>query len=638
MRKILFIVLSLLLWSSIVIAGDLYEVTLKSHDEAEILRNSDCEILLRLGNKFLLLADAEDIKYLQDNNLTSELIEQSIEKNQLALDRRRDDLNLEKYKLIYQQDFVRILKVDPVDLLWTGKTSDLFAINNEQIKISYIAPEIYQDGSKSLEISLDSIASLIRQDSVTSYLYRLEDFGNRVAGKDSIYSARDWVHNKFLTMGYDSVYNQQFFAEVYGGTSPCFNVVAVKPGTLYPDLHIVIGAHYDAVLTSPGVDDNGTGTAGVLEMARIFKDIETAVTFIFVSFDAEEWGLYGSWHYATQALLEGDQILTMFNMDMIGHWENSTEAWLMHGNQTLFAEEWINIAYPLVGINGYLGGSSSGSDHYPFLEQGYNAFYAHEYWFSTVYHSPDDNTSNVNFDYCTRMIKASAATLYSISQDDDFDNDGILNTVDNCKLVANNLQIDSDTDLIGDACDNCPNYANPGQEDSNADGIGDHCDGDVHITRVTFPDVVIGEPFFHQFTGFGGELPYHWSKAAGQFPYGLTFQGDTIGILSGTPNWKSAYSFSLQVEDSSDPPLNNVLGFVIRVIDPIYTCGNVNGDDKVNISDVVYLVNYIFRGGNPPDPYIAGNVNCDANVNVSDVVWLINFIFIPGSPDPCECK
>ena len=473
---------------------------------------------------------------------------------------------------------------------------------------------------------------------MSDYLSRLQAFNGRIAGVDSIYAARDWVHNKFLAMGYDSVYNQKFFANVYGGNRPCYNVVAVKPGTVYPEIQIIIGAHYDAVEYSPGVDDNGTGTAGVLEIASILKDIETNVTFIFVTFDAEEWGLYGSWNYSTEALLAGDQILLMFNMDMIGHWENSSEAYIFHGDQTLLAERWIDIAYPLVGINGYLGGGSSGSDHYPFLEQGFNAVFLHEYWFSTVYHSPDDNMSNINFDYCTRMIKASAATLYSIAQDDDFDNDGILNAVDNCKLVANTIQTDTDIDLIGDACDNCPTIANPGQEDSNADGIGDHCDGDVHITRVIFPDAVMGESFYHEFTGFGGEPPYHWNKIAGQFPYGLIFQGDTIGVLSGIPNWKSIYGFSLKVEDSSEPPLDDIWDFVIQVVDPVITSGNVNGDDKVNLSDAVYFINYVFRDGNPPDPYIAGNVNCDTNINVSDAVWLINYIFIPGSPGPCECE
>ncbi|MBD3218802.1 MAG: hypothetical protein GF310_11025 [candidate division Zixibacteria bacterium] len=64
-------------------------------------------------------------------------------------------------------------------------------------------------------------------------------------------------------------------------------------------------------------------------------------------------------------------------------------------------------------------------------------------------------------------------------------------------------------------------------------------------------------------------------------------------------------------------------------------CGDANGDTNVNISDAVYVINYVFIGGDPPDPLSSGDVNCDGTVNVSDAVWIINFIFIGGN-DPCD--
>jgi hypothetical protein len=63
--------------------------------------------------------------------------------------------------------------------------------------------------------------------------------------------------------------------------------------------------------------------------------------------------------------------------------------------------------------------------------------------------------------------------------------------------------------------------------------------------------------------------------------------------------------------------------------------GDCNGDGAINISDVVIIINYVFIGGNPPDPFIMGDPNCDDAVNVSDAVYLINYIFI-GGPPPCE--
>ncbi|MFH1700135.1 MAG: dockerin type I repeat-containing protein [Candidatus Zixiibacteriota bacterium] len=66
-------------------------------------------------------------------------------------------------------------------------------------------------------------------------------------------------------------------------------------------------------------------------------------------------------------------------------------------------------------------------------------------------------------------------------------------------------------------------------------------------------------------------------------------------------------------------------------------CGDANSDTRVNISDAVWLINHVFKGGQAPDPLENGNVNCDASVNIADAVWLINLIF-KGGPGPCDCK
>ena len=67
----------------------------------------------------------------------------------------------------------------------------------------------------------------------------------------------------------------------------------------------------------------------------------------------------------------------------------------------------------------------------------------------------------------------------------------------------------------------------------------------------------------------------------------------------------------------------------------LYICGDSNADEAVNVSDAVWIINYVFAGGDPPDPLDAGDANCDATCNVADAVWIINYIFAAGY-DPCD--
>ncbi len=69
-----------------------------------------------------------------------------------------------------------------------------------------------------------------------------------------------------------------------------------------------------------------------------------------------------------------------------------------------------------------------------------------------------------------------------------------------------------------------------------------------------------------------------------------------------------------------------------------YVCGDANRDGAVDVSDAVYLVQYIFAGGPAPVPVAAGDVNCDGSIDISDAVYLIGYIFSSG-PAPCaQCK
>ena len=67
------------------------------------------------------------------------------------------------------------------------------------------------------------------------------------------------------------------------------------------------------------------------------------------------------------------------------------------------------------------------------------------------------------------------------------------------------------------------------------------------------------------------------------------------------------------------------------------TCGDANNDTRINVSDAVHLVNYVFNGGNPPVALLScGDASGDGRVNVSDAVYIINYVFSGGNP-PGDC-
>nr|NIT55330.1 hypothetical protein [Fodinibius sp.]NIY23914.1 hypothetical protein [Fodinibius sp.] len=67
-----------------------------------------------------------------------------------------------------------------------------------------------------------------------------------------------------------------------------------------------------------------------------------------------------------------------------------------------------------------------------------------------------------------------------------------------------------------------------------------------------------------------------------------------------------------------------------------YICGDANGDQAINVSDAVSIINYVFAGGDQPYPFAAGDANGDGNCNISDAVFIINYVFIGGSA-PLAC-
>jgi hypothetical protein len=91
------------------------------------------------------------------------------------------------------------------------------------------------------------------------------------------------------------------------------------------------------------------------------------------------------------------------------------------------------------------------------------------------------------------------------------------------------------------------------------------------------------------------------------------------------------YWWKVKAEDKNDGLTwsSNILSFWTMI------CGDANNDEVVNVSDAVYIINYVFVGGDPPLPMAAGDANCDEVCNVSDAVFIINYVFVGGNI-PCD--
>ncbi|MBI4278898.1 MAG: M20/M25/M40 family metallo-hydrolase, partial [Armatimonadetes bacterium] len=98
-------------------------------------------------------------------------------------------------------------------------------------------------------------------------------------------------------------------------TRTTWNVIGTRRGTREPGRALVIGGHYDSVARAPGANDNASGTAVVLEVARAVAGRAYPYTVKFIAFGAEEIGLRGSAHYVQTAT---DQTIAMVNIDVIG--------------------------------------------------------------------------------------------------------------------------------------------------------------------------------------------------------------------------------------------------------------------------------------------------------------------------------
>jgi len=154
---------------------------------------------------------------------------------------------------------------------------------------------------------------------VFSYEKALFDFDSKHITRPGNKLASEYLFNAYKSFGYTPEYQWFSPRQALGGQTA--NVLATLKGTVNPELVYVVSSHYDSVAIGPGADDDTSGTAALLETARIMAGHPMPATIVFASFTGEEAGLLGSREYVRQAVANKVRIVGALNNDMIG-WAN----------------------------------------------------------------------------------------------------------------------------------------------------------------------------------------------------------------------------------------------------------------------------------------------------------------------------
>ncbi len=259
---------------------------------------------------------------------------------------------------------------------------------------------------------------------------------------DRLVMAADYIRATLAGAGYE-VRLQPY--EVAGKI--CENIEAEVRGENRPDDIIVIGAHYDSVQGSPGANDNASGVAATLALARAFAEATPARTLRFVSFANEEPPLFQTEHmgsrvYAMRSRERGENIVLMLSLETIGYYSDEP------GSQHLLFP--LNLIYPSTGnfiafVSNVENGSlvrqlvgsfrqqarfpSEGgalwdlipgvgwSDHWAFWKEGYPAVMVTDTapFRYPAYHSPADRPELVQYERMARVVSGLRAVIVEMA-------------------------------------------------------------------------------------------------------------------------------------------------------------------------------------------------------------------------------
>lgn len=263
----------------------------------------------------------------------------------------------------------------------------------------------------------EDIVDMIQQideNLVYSYLEKLVSFGPRYTGTENCKVAGDYIYSEFENMSLDVEFHEWKFRKFNSR-----NVVATLNGyDSSSNATIIISAHYDTVKDSLGANDDGSGVAAVLAIAKILSNYSFRHNICFIAFSGEEAGTYGSFCYARDAYRKKDNIYAVLNLDIVGWAETEYGGNIIrfsHTERTSWIAEFaINISekyIDIIDLTVEAIPNYRGADHQAFLDYGYDAVWTVEHDPCRNCNTPDDNLTNINSTYLAKATKLHLAVL-----------------------------------------------------------------------------------------------------------------------------------------------------------------------------------------------------------------------------------
>jgi len=271
------------------------------------------------------------------------------------------------------------------------------------------------------------IFDTVSLDSFRNFIIKLTENGSRPIGAitnlgENNVAARNWIANELR-----AVSKGRIQVEILGHYN---SVVGKLPGYLPVDAPaLMVGGHYDSVADSPGANDDGTGIAAALELARVLSRYNWPLDIYFGAWNAEENGLLGSTEVSQIMRDRNVKLLAYYNIDMLlvpGPYAPRGGEVLMaypegayhQGNYWADLTRVMSQNYGQHMIQPISSEDFSGwerSDHWPFIVKGYTALFAHERGFAydVAYHTAQDVWNNplYNYEVATEVVRAIGSSM-----------------------------------------------------------------------------------------------------------------------------------------------------------------------------------------------------------------------------------